>query len=133
MSEQELLTGRYFDEAAAFYDIKVRNAKVNAARRRNIGVGGGSVREQIAERRRQASITEKLQMIVARALQGFASEQETGDIFVQIQSADYDNAIYRLKQIRERATGDAERAGAIQDAIARLEEMKHGEIRLERK
>lgn len=133
MSEQELMTGRYFDEAAAFYDMKARNAKVNANRRRNMGGGGGSVREQIAERRRQASMTEKLQTVVARSLQDFATAQETGDIFVLIQSAEYDKAINQLKQIQERAKGDTERSGAIQDAIARLEEMKHGEIRLERK
>ena len=133
MSEQELLTGRYFDEAAAFYDMKTRNTKVNASRRRNMGSGGGSVREQIAERRRQASMTEKLQMVVARSLQDFASAQETGDIFVLIQSAEYDKAISQLRQIQERAKGDAERFGAIQEAIARLEEMKHGEIRLEKK
>ncbi|MCM1360187.1 MAG: hypothetical protein NC183_06715, partial [Corallococcus sp.] len=101
--------------------------------RRNIGGGGGTVREQIAERRRQASMTEKLQMVVARSLQGFANEQETADIFVQVKSAEYDEAIKQLKQIKERAKGDIERVGAIQEAIARLEEAQHGEIRLERK
>lgn len=133
ISEQELLAGRYFDEEAAFYDMKARNAKVIAARRKNIGGSGGSVREQIAERRRQAIITEKLQMVVARSLQGVGTEQEMSDIFLQIQTAEYDNAIYQLKQIRERAKGDAERTGAIQDAIAQLEKRKSGEIRLERK
>ena len=131
ISEQELLMGRYFDEETAFYDMKARNTKVIASRRRNID--GGSVREQIAERRRQASVTEKLQMVVARCLYDFATEQEKSDIFLQIQTAEYDKAIYQLKQIKERAKGDAERFGAIQDAIARIQERKSGEIRLERK
>ncbi len=129
MSEQELLTGRYFDEAAAFYDMKARNAIVNASRRRN-GGGGGTVREQIAERRRQASITEKLQMAVARSLQGFATEQEKSDIFVLIKIAEYAMAIKQLKQIKDRAQNDAERVDAIHEAIARLEEIQHGEIRI---
>ena len=72
-------------------------------------------------------------MVVARSLQGVGTEQEMSDIFLQIQTAEYDNAIYQLKQIRERAKGDAERTGAIQDAIAQLEKRKSGEIRLERK
>ena len=133
MSEQELLTGRYFDEAAAFYNMKARNVIVNISRRRSTGGGGGTVREQIAERRRQASMTEKLQIVVSRSLQGFATEQETADIFVQVKSAEYDKAIKLLKQIQERAKGDAERLGAIQNTIARLEEIKNGELRLERK
>lgn len=133
MSEQELLTGRYFDEAAAFYDMKARNVIVNTSRRRNISGGVGTFREQIAERRRQASMTEKLQIAVSRSLQGFATEQETADIFVQVKSAEYDKAIKLLKQIQERAKGDAERLGAIQNTIARLEEIKNGELRLERK
>ena len=132
MSEQELLLGRYFDEAAAFYDMKERNAIVNASRRRN-NSGVRSVREQIAERRRQASITEKLQVLVARGLQGIATEQETGDIFMQVQSAEYEKAIMQLKQIKERVKGNVEQSSKIQYAIARLEETKHGENRVEKK
>ena len=74
MSEQELLVGRYFDEAAAFYDMKERNAIVNASRRRN-NSGVRSVIEQIPERRSQSSLTEKLQVLRARCLQGGATEQ----------------------------------------------------------
>lgn len=132
MSKQELMVGRYFDEAAAFYDMKARNAIVNTSRRRNSG-GGGSIREQIAERRRQASITEKLQMLVARGLQGVATEQETGDVFMQVQSGEYEKAIMQLKQIKERVKGNAEQVDKIQEAIVWLEETKHGAIRVEKK
>lgn len=132
MSEQELLDGRYFDEAAAFYDMKLRNAKVFASKRNpTTSRGGGSVREQIAEKRRKAAIVEKAQTITARALQGFASEQERSDLFVLIQNANYDKAIKQLQELKDRANGDDERSAAIQDAIERLEEIKNGEIRLE--
>lgn len=130
MSEQELLVGRYFDEAAAFYDMKARNAIVSATRRKSNS--GGSVREQIAERRRQASITEKLQMIVANGVQGIATEQELGDLFMKVQSRQYDEAIMQLKQIAERVN-DVEHISGIQNAIARLEETQNGEIRVEKK
>ncbi|MBD5086464.1 MAG: type IV secretory system conjugative DNA transfer family protein [Clostridiales bacterium] len=130
MSEQELLVGRYFDEAAAFYDMKARNAIVSATRRKSNS--GGSVREQIAERRRQASITEKLQMIVANGVQGIATEQELGDLFMKVQSRQYDKAITQLKQIAERVN-DIEHISGIQNAIARLEETQNGEIRVEKK
>lgn len=135
MSEQELMVGRYFDEAAAFYDMKARNALIMGTKKRGAGgsPGGGSLREQIAEKRRRAMMTEKVQSVIARTLQGFASEQETSDIFAQVQTGEYDKAINELKELKDRAHGDAEREGAIQDAIERLEEMRDGEIRLERR
>lgn len=131
ISNQELLVGRYFDEAAAFYDMKARNAIVNASRRKN-NSGVGSVREQIAERRRQASIKENLQMLVARGLQGIATEQEIGDTFMLVLSAEYEKAITQLKQIKERVKGNVEQSSKIQDAIARLEETKLKENRVEK-
>ena len=135
MSEQELLEGRYFDEAAAFYDMKARNAKIFATRRNGgtSGGNGGGIKEQIAEKRRKAAMVEKAQKIAAKALYGFVSEQESSDMFLVIQSGDYDRAIKLLQEIKERANGDPERSAAIQDAIDRLDEMKRGEIRLETK
>ncbi len=136
MSEQELLEGRYFDEAAAFYDMRARNAKTFASKRSSGsggGNGGGGIKEQIAEKRRKAAMVEKVQTVTAKALFGFATEQESSDLFVVIQSGNYDRAIELLRQIKERANGDPERSAAIQDAIDRLDEMKRGEIRLETK
>lgn len=136
MSEQELLTGRYFDEEAAFYDMKIRNAKIFSASRRSSTIGnggGGSLREQIAERRKKAAMIEKIQKITARALSDFATEQETSELFLLIQKADYTKAIDRLHEIEIRAKGDKERSAAIHDAIVRLEEMKPEEIRFETK
>lgn len=135
MSEQELLTGRYFDEQAAFYDIKDRNTKIFSARRHKVSVGssGGTLREQIAERRRKAAMTEKVQKVTAKALSGFANEQEASEVFFIIQSGDYDKAINQLNKIQMRDGIDDERKTAIQDAVKRLEEIKRGENRLETK
>lgn len=133
-SKQELMQGRYFDEAAAFYDMKARNTQIMGAKKRSAsGSPGGSLREQIAERRRRAMMTEKVQALIAQALKGFVSEQEASDLFVQVQAGEYDRAIDGLKSLKERTHGDMEREGIIQDVIERLEEMRDGEIRLERR
>lgn len=131
-SKQQLLSGRYFDETAAFYDMKKRNERVFSGRRiddRN--KVGGTLREQIAERRRKSAISGKMQEVIAKALYGFASEQETGDIFVMVQREDYDNLIKKLQELKKRAGGKTERGAAIQDAINRIAEMKNNEIHFE--
>ena len=126
-SQQILRAGRYFDEAAAFYDMKKRNERIFAGRR----AGGGSLREQIAERRKKSAEIEKIQTIIAKALHGFTTEQENGDIFVLVQKAEYEKIIEKLKELKKRAGGKTERGSAIQDAINRVEEVKNGEIRFE--
>lgn len=76
-SKQQLLSGRYFDETAAFYDMKKRNERVFSGRRiddRN--KVGGTLREQIAERRRKSAISGKMQEVIAKALYGFASDRK---------------------------------------------------------
>lgn len=131
-SRQILRTGRYFDENAAYYDMKKRNERTFAGRRAGIGRnGGGGLREQIAERRRRSAATEKLQTLIAKSLHGFATEQENSDIFVLVQSGEYEKVIGKLKELKTRAGGKSERGSAIQDAIDRVEEMKNGDIRLE--
>ena len=58
-------------------------------------------------------------------------EQENSDIFVLVQSGEYDKVIGKMKELKTRAGGKSERGSAIQDAIDRVEEMKNGDIRLE--
>lgn len=129
-SRQILRTGRYFDENAAYYDMKKRNERIFVVKRAGKS-GGGGLREQIAERRRRSAATEKLQTLIAKSLHGFATEQENSDIFVLVQSGEYDKVIGKLKELKTRAGGKSERGSAIQDAIDRVEEMKNGDIRLE--
>ena len=126
-SRQILRAGRYFDEAAAFYDMKKRNERIFAGRR----AGGGSLREQIAERRRKSAETEKIQTVITKALHGFATEQENGDIFVLVQKGEYGKVIEKLKELKKRAGGKTERGSAIQNAINRVEAIDSGEVRFE--
>ena len=91
----------------------------------------GPAGEQIAERRGKSAITDKLQEVIAKALYGFANEQENSDIFVMVQREDYENLIKKLKDLKKRAGGKTEREAAIQEAINRIEEMKNGEVRFE--
>ena len=56
---------------------------------------------------------------------------KNSDIFVLVQSGEYDKVIGKLKELKTRAGGKNERGSAIQDAIDRVEEMKNGDIRLE--
>ena len=48
-----------------------------------------------------------------------------------IQTAEYDDAIMKMEELKERVGENSERAAAIQDVIERLEEMRDGEIRME--
>ena len=131
-SRQILRTGRYFDENAAYYDMKKRNERTFAGRRAGIRRnGGGGLRHHIAAPRRRSAATEKLQTLIAKSLHGFATEQENSDIFVLVQSGEYDKVIGKLKELKTRAGGKSERGSAIQDVIDRVEEMKNGGIRLE--
>ena len=132
MTKQELPVGRYFDEEAAFYDMKKRNAiLLEMKRKRQSGGKGGTTRENIAERRRTMNMLEKLQKYAMQCVKGIASEQETADIFLMIQTSEYDEAIMKLEELKERVGETSERAVAIQDVIERLEEMRDGEIRME--
>ena len=132
MTKQELPVGRYFDEEAAFYDMKKRNAiLLEMKRKRQSGGKGGTTRENIAERRRTMNMLEKLQKYAMQCVKGIASEQETADLFLMIQTSEYDEAIMKLEELKERVGETSERAAAIQDVIERLEEMRDGEIRME--
>ena len=132
MTKQELPVGRYFDEEAAFYDMKKRNAiLLEMKRKRQSGGKGGTTRENIAERRRTMNILEKLQKYAMQCVKGIASEQETADLFLMIQTSEYDEAIMKLEELKERVGETSDRAAAIQDVIERLEEMRDGEIRME--
>ena len=134
MTKQELPVGRYFDEEAAFYDMKKRNAiLLEMKRKRQSGGKGGTTRENIAERRRTMNILEKLQKYAMQCVKGIASEQETADLFLMIQTSEYDEAIMKLEELKERVGETSDRAAAIQDIIERLEEMRDGEIRMERR
>lgn len=134
MTKQELPVGRYFDEEAAFYDMKKRNAiLLEMKRKRQSGGKGGTTRENIAERRRTMNILEKLQKYAMQCVKGIASEQETADLFLMIQTSEYDEAIMKLEELKERVGETSDRAAAIQDVIERLEEMRDGEIRMERR
>ncbi len=131
MTKQELPQGRYFDEAAAFYDMKARNAKLLEEKRKKQSGGrnGGTIREQIAEKRRQASIVEKVQKDTLKCVNDFTDEKERADIFLMIQKAEYDSAIAKLEELKDRV--NLEKAANLQDIIERLEEMRDGEIRME--
>lgn len=132
MTKQELPVGRYFDEEAAFYDMKKRNAiLLEMKRKRQSGGKGGTTRENIAERRRTMNMLEKLQKYAMQCVKGIASEQETADLFLMIQTSEYDEAIMKLEELKERVGETSDRAAAIQDVIERLEEMRDGEIRME--
>ena len=132
MTKQELPVGRYFDEAAAFYDMKKRNAiLLEMKRRKQSGGNGGSTRENIAERRRMMNMLDKLQKYVTQCVRGIVSEQEMADIFLMIQTNEYDDAIMKMEELKERVGETSDRAAAIQDVIERLEEMRDGEIRME--
>ena len=132
MTKQELPVGRYFDEEAAFYDMKKRNAiLLEMKRKRQSGGKGGTTRENIAERRRTMNMLDKLQKYTMQCVKGIASEQETADLFLMIQTSEYDEAIMKLEELKERVGESSERAAAIQDVIERLEEMRDGEIRME--
>lgn len=134
MTEQELPVGRYFDETAAFYDMKKRNAiLLEMKRKTQAGGKGGSIRENIAERRRMMNMLDKIQKEVSQSIKEIVSEQEKADIFLMIQTAEYDEAIMKLEELKERVGENSERAATIQDVIERLEEMKGGEIRMERR
>ena len=131
MTKQELPQGRYFDEAAAFYDMKARNAKLLEEKRKKQSGGrnGGTIREQIAEKRRQESIVEKVQKDTLKCVNDFTDEKERADIFLMIQTAEYDSAIAKLEELKDRV--NLEKAANLQDIIERLEEMRDGEIRME--
>lgn len=132
MTKQELPVGRYFDEAAAFYDMKKRNAILLEMKRKSQSGGkGGTTRENIAERRRTMNMLEKLQKYTMQCVKGITSEQETADLFLMIQTSEYDEAIMKLEELKERVGETSDRAAAIQDVIERLEEMRDGEIRME--
>lgn len=132
MTKQELPVGRYFDEEAAFYDMKKRNAILLEMKRKAKNVGkGGTTRENIAERRRTMNMLDKLQKYTMQCVKGIASEQETADLFLMIQTNEYDDAIMKLEELKERVGETSDRAAAIQDVIERLEEMRDGEIRME--
>ena len=132
MTKQELPVGRYFDEEAAFYDMKKRNAILLEMKRKSQSGGkGGTTRENIAERRRMMNMVDKLQKYTMQCVKGIASEQETADIFLMIQTSEYDDAIMKLEELKERVGETSDRAAAIQDVIERLEEMRDGEIRME--
>lgn len=132
MTKQELPVGRYFDEAAAFYDMKKRNAiLLEMKRKAQSGGKGGTTRENIAERRRTMNMLDKLQKYTMQCVKGIASEQETADLFLMIQTNEYDEAIMKLEELKERVGETSDRAVAIQDVIERLEEMRDGEIRME--
>ena len=132
MTKQELPVGRYFDEEAAFYDMKKRNAILLEMKRKAKNVGkGGTTRENIAERRRTMNMLDKLQKYTMQCVKGIASEQETADLFLMIQTNEYDDAIMKLEELKERVGETSDRATVIQDVIERLEEMRDGEIRME--
>ena len=132
MTKQELPVGRYFDEEAAFYDMKKRNAILLEMKRKVKNVGkGGTTRENIAERRRTMNMLDKLQKYTMQCVKGIASEQETADLFLMIQTNEYDDAIMKLEELKERVGETSDRATVIQDVIERLEEMRDGEIRME--
>jgi len=134
MTKQELPVGRYFDEEAAFYDMKKRNAiLLEMKRKKQSGGKGGTARENIAERRRVMNMVDKLQKYAMQCVKGIASEKETADMFLMIQTAEYDEAIMKMEELKERVGEASERAAAIQDVIERLEEMRDGEIRLEQR
>ena len=48
-----------------------------------------------------------------------------------IQTNEYDDAIMKLEELKERVGETSDRATVIQDVIERLEEMRDGEIRME--
>jgi hypothetical protein len=48
-----------------------------------------------------------------------------------IQTSEYDEAIMKLGELKERVGENSDRGAAIQDVIERLEEMRDGEIRME--
>ena len=134
MTGQELPVGRYFDETAAFYDMKKRNAILLEMKRKTQGGGkGGSIRENIAERRRMMNMLDKIQKEVSQSIKEIVSEQEKADIFLMIQTAEYDETIMKLEELKERVGENSERAATIQGVIERLEEMRDGEIRMERR
>lgn len=135
-SEQELMTGRYFDERAAFYDMRLRNhIAFSMPKKAAAGTnsGGGSLREQIAEKRRKAIMMEKLQTSVSKSIGGVATESEIGDVFAYIHSGNYEELLKLLNNFMERCVDNKERTAAIKDAITRVEETKKGEFRLEQK
>ena len=113
--------------------FKKRNAILLEMKRqqKSSKTGGGTIREQIAEKRRQANILDKLQKYVMRCMDGISNEQEKADVFLMIQTAEYDEAIIKMEELKERVGADSERAAVIQDVIERLEEMRDGEIRME--
>ena len=74
---------------------------------------------------------DKLQKYTMQCVKGIASEQETADLFLMIQTNEYDDAIMKLEELKERVGETSDRATVIQDVIERLEEMRDGEIRME--
>ena len=112
--------------------MKKRNAILLEMKRKSQSGGkGGTTRENIAERRRMMNMVDKLQKYTMQCVKGIASEQETADIFLMIQTSEYDDAIMKLEELKERVGETSDRAAAIQDVIERLEEMRDGEIRME--
>ena len=133
-TEQKIRTGRYFDEKAAFYDVRKRNEIMMNKQSGKRGTDGKvTVRERVAEKRRAQIILEKIQKIAADSVGTILDEQEKGVLFSYIQTMQFDLAIKELEKAIDTALelGEEETAKNITEVVERLKDFERGEMRIE--
>lgn len=119
-SKQKQLSGRYFDEANAFYDMRKRNAVCCISPKKN-----ASVREQIAEKRRVKLMIERIREQVGKELTAL-SETERNRLDEYLQDLNLDGVLSTLTEAMNRTDENTQERKTIADVIERLKEIKKG-------
>lgn len=119
-SKQKQLSGRYFDEANAFYDMRKRNAIYCTSPKKN-----ASVREQIAEKRRVKLMIERIREQVGKELTAL-SETERNRLDEYLQDLNLDGVLNILTEAMNRTNENVQERKTIADVIERLKEIRKG-------